>query len=249
MGNQTSEKNMLKVKAHAMMEGAGANVKRLFPTQLMNTYDPFVLLDEFFVTPPAGFPTHPHRGFEGLTYMLEGGFNHKDNLGNDSSVYAGGVQRFTAGLGLEHSELPAEEGVNHGFQLWINLEKSKKGMNPSYQQVDKGDFPVNGGDGIREIVIAGEGSSLILQTEVIYKDVTSENGAPYEITLPKDHKGFIYVFDGAISVPYHSVEKGEALFFSDQEKFTITSNPMCRFLFISGRPHGQEMILNGPFVD
>jgi redox-sensitive bicupin YhaK (pirin superfamily) len=106
-----------KVVAVETFEGAGARVKRLFPTSQLRNFDPFVLLDEFLVEPPASFPSHPHRGFKAITYMLEGGFHHTDDLGNDSIVLAGGLQKFTAGRGIVHSELPGTKGLNRGLQL------------------------------------------------------------------------------------------------------------------------------------
>ncbi len=133
-----------KVLAVGTMEGRGARVQRVFPTQLTGYQDPFVLLDDFAVAEPAGFPDHPHRGFEAFTYMIEGGFHHKDNLGNDSVVETGGTQRFTAGKGARHSEMPGSGGVNRGLQLWINLPRSLKKMEPEYEPIHGDDIPENG---------------------------------------------------------------------------------------------------------
>ena len=124
------------------MEGSGAKVKRLFPIRadLMN-YDPFVLWDHFELAPGAGFPEHPHRGFEAITYLFNGSIEHKDNLSNQSTVYAGGAQRFTAGKGIVHSEMLAKNTTSTGIQLWINLPRKLKQIEPAYQQVDAENIP------------------------------------------------------------------------------------------------------------
>ena len=123
-------------------EGDGVDVKRLFPLPGFMNFDPFVLWDHFDIGAGRGFPNHPHRGFEAITYMFAGGMNHKDNLGNESFVTAGGAQRFTAGSGLVHSEMPAEQGQSNGIQLWINLPQRLKQSAPEYQQVNEDKFPV-----------------------------------------------------------------------------------------------------------
>ena len=137
---------MKKVVALTVPEGDGVMVKRLMPRQGLMNFDPFVLMDHFDIE-GGGFPDHPHRGFEAITYMLDGGMQHVDNLGNKSVVYAGGLQRFTAGKGLVHSEMP--QGRAQGIQLWINLPKRLKQMQPSYQQVDAEDIPSDSNDGVR----------------------------------------------------------------------------------------------------
>ncbi len=126
----------IRYKAVHTQEGDNAEVNRLFPLpgRLMH-YDPFVLWDEFTVQPGAGFPTHPHRGFEAITYVFSGEMQHADNLGNTSTVGPGGAQRFTAGRGIEHSEMPGETQATRGIQLWINLPQRLKQLDPDYQEV------------------------------------------------------------------------------------------------------------------
>jgi len=153
-------------------EGDGVDVKRLFPLRDFMNFDPFVLWDHFTLDSGRGFPDHPHRGFEAITYMFEGGMNHKDNLGNESFVTAGGAQRFTAGSGLVHSEMPAQTGVSNGIQLWINLPKRLKQVDAEYQQVNANEFPVKKLDGGTVKTIVGENSPLQLKTSVIYRHVT-----------------------------------------------------------------------------
>ena len=139
---------MKKVQAFETMEGEGALVYRLMPVAGLRNLDPFVLFDHFVLQAGMGFPTHPHRGFEGITYLLSGSMQHKDNLGNDQTIQAGGAQRFTAGSGIFHSEMPSETEITEGIQLWVNLPQKLKTLDPDYQQVDKQeiivDFPETG---------------------------------------------------------------------------------------------------------
>ena len=142
-------------------EGDGVDVKRLFPLQGFMNFDPFVLWDHFNIGPGRGFPDHPHRGFEAITYMFDGGMNHKDNLGNESFVTAGGAQRFTAGAGMVHSEMPAEAGESNGIQLWINLPQRLKKIEPGYQQVDAAEFPIVELEAGQVKILVGENSPLV----------------------------------------------------------------------------------------
>src|SRR6056297_2002791 len=167
--NKISKKHR-KLKARETSDGAGARIKRLFPGPAFSHFDPFVLLDEFFVTPEAGFPEHPHQGFEAVTYMLEGAFRHKDNLSNDSVVSAGGVQRFSAGKEIRHAEMPGTDGMNHGLQLWINLPRDMKDSSPTYQQVNPKDIPVESQNGVEIRTIIGNDSPVAVNTNVLYQD-------------------------------------------------------------------------------
>lgn len=229
---------MRKIKSVETMEGDGAKVKRLFPTRTLPNYDPFVLMDEFFVE-EGGFPDHPHRGFEGLTYMMKGSFRHKDNVGNDTTVKEGGAQRFTAGRGIIHSEMPGED-FNHGIQLWVNLPKSLKSAQPGYEQIDS----VPQSDGVKSIV--GEGG-VTLQTKVIYKDVPLSKDQNYKAVMPQDYRGFVYVISGKIKSGKEFAEEGEALFFDETSDFTAESD--SRFIYLAGKPHNEPIRQWGPFVD
>ncbi len=231
----------MKIKAVETAEGAGARVKRLFPTQYLQNYDPFVLLDEFFVDRDAGFPDHEHRGFEAVTYMLEGTFRHKDNLGNDIEVSVGGVQRFTAGSGIVHSEMPGKNNISHGLQLWVNLPKKLKKINPTYQQVDN--LPERKKDGLIIRIIVGENSPVELMTPVLYQDINIENKKTYDIKLPKGWRGFIYVLEGELN----DLNQGEALLID--KNITIKTKTNSRFVFIAGNPHNEPIKQRGPFVD
>jgi redox-sensitive bicupin YhaK (pirin superfamily) len=235
--------------ATAMKEGAGANVKRLMPLQEFMNFDPFVLWDDFSVAPGAGFPTHPHRGFEAITYMFDGTMQHKDNLGNESTVTAGGAQRFTAGRGIEHSEMPSPDRVSRGIQLWINLPRSHKTIAPDYQQVDADEFPqtLMPDGSVRTIV--GDGSPLRLHTPVRYLEVRLNRGGRYTDAIESGYRGLVYVVDGAIRIGDHTLVSGESCFVDGVDRIDITAVDNARFMVCLGRPHGEPIRQWGPYVD
>ena len=233
-----------------MSEGDGVDVHRLFPvsSKMMN-YDPFVLWDNFNLGPERGFPTHPHRGFEAITYMFSGSIEHKDNLGNHSTVTAGGAQRFTAGRGMEHSEMPDSKVNSNGIQLWINLAKSKKSMAPDYQQVDKENIPEIRIDGGTIKVIAGDESPLKLQTRVRYLSVNLDAAAKMNEKIPQDFRGFVYLLSGELKVNSEKVSQREAYFFQDITELNIDALIKSHFMLCMGQPHGEPIRQYGPYVD
>lgn len=233
-----------------MSEGDGVDVNRLFPvsSKMMN-YDPFVLWDNFNLGPDRGFPTHPHRGFEAITYMFSGSLEHKDNLGNQSRVTAGGAQRFTAGRGLEHSEMPDSEVNSNGIQLWINLAKSKKTIEPDYQQVDEDNIPLIKIEGGNVRVIVGAESPVKLQTQVRYLRVNLDSGAKLIEKVPEDFRGFIYILNGQLKVNAETVSEREAYFFEKIEALDIEALTESHFMLCMGKPHGEPIRQHGPFVD
>jgi len=233
-----------------MSEGDGVDVNRLFPvsSKMMN-FDPFVLWDNFNIGPDRGFPTHPHRGFEAITYMFTGSIEHKDNLGNHSTVTSGGAQRFTAGRGLEHSEMPDSQEMSNGIQLWINLAKSKKTMEPDYQQVDEENIPqvkIEGGN-IR--VIVGDESPVKLQTPVRYLRVNLDSGVKLNEKVPDSFRGFIYLLSGQLNVNAETVNEREAYFFEKIGALAIEALTGSHFMICMGKPHGEPIRQYGPFVD
>ena len=231
-------------------EGDGAEVSRLFPVRDFMNFDPFVLWDDFTVPASAGFPDHPHRGFEGITYVFEGSMLHKDNLGNESTVMPGGLQRFTAGKGIIHSEMPSTKKTTKGIQMWVNLPHRLKQVDPEYQQVDADSVTervINGGS-VRELV--AEGSRLQLKTPVRYLDVQlSAGGGHYEETLPPDFRGFIYVVTGSVVANDKALSEGNAMFYDGDAKLSISSDTHSRFMVCFGRPHGEPIHQHGPYVD
>lgn len=238
------------ISAQDTPEGTGARVRRVFPSGLLMDFDPFVLLDEFFVDPTAGFPEHPHRGFEALTYMLDGTFWHRDNLGNDSEVGAGGVQRFTAGKGIVHSEMPGGgTTVCHGLQLWLNLPRSLKQVQPSYQQVLPEEIPQENvlGGVIRTII--GEKSPVSVQTPVAYLDIRLDKDITYELPVMSERNAFMYVYNGKLDISGMQCGKGQAYLMGASRSQTIHTLESSGFIFLAGRPHGEPIYHNGPFVD
>lgn len=237
---------MRKVTALTVPEGDGVVVKRLMPVHGLMNYDPFVLMDHFDIG-SGGFPDHPHRGFEAITYILDGGMQHADNLGNKSTVSGGGLQRFTAGKGLVHSEMPADHA--HGFQLWINLPKSLKRMEPSYQQVDAADIPCETNDGVVVKTLVGEGSPTKLQTPVIYLDVTIHHGSLYQRQIPEGFRGFIYIIEGEVKLNSETLKTSEAGFFDQATTLSFMAKSDTRLIVCFGQPHGEPIYQHGPFVD
>ncbi|MHB1006687.1 MAG: pirin family protein [Chloroflexota bacterium] len=234
-------------------EGVGALVKRALPNRVTGTLDPFVLLDEFFVEPPAEFSEHPHRGFEIVTYVLTGSFRHKDTMGNDSTIPAGGLQKITAGAGIAHAELPMTQGMNHGLQLWINLPRALKQIPPAYQGIEPDQIPIHSGDGFRVRTIIGEGSPVSLRTPVLYLDIDLDAGATWEGTVPSDFAGLIYVLKGRGQVGdgQAAAKPAQMLALGEGDTVRVTAGPAegMRFALIAGKPHGEPMRLRGPFVD
>jgi redox-sensitive bicupin YhaK (pirin superfamily) len=231
-----------------MSEGAGATVQRLFPTVQLRDLDPFVLLDHFELQRPAGFPEHPHRGFEAFTYLMEGACHHRDSMGNDSIIGSGGTQCFTSGRGARHSEMPATDGLNRGLQLWVNLPRRLKRMDPSYAGVAGEQIPVESlaGRVVHEIV--GARSPVVLQTEVNYLDVELLADASFEHVVPEGHNALIYAVEGELELLGQRLRAGEALL-PTAGHVAIQARGPSRLLWLSGRPHGEPIIHRGPFVD
>lgn len=236
--------------AQEMMEGAGARVRRLFPVsaQRMN-FDPFVLWDDFRIQPGAGFPTHPHRGFEAITYIFHGSLRHEDNLGNASTVTGGGAQRFTAGRGLEHSEMPSREGETRGIQLWINLPRRLKGIAPDYAQTDHHEMPEYDIDRGRVKVIVGEQGPVRLHTPVRYLEVSLDDGGRFRERMPEDFRGLVYVVDGAVRVNGEPLEVGGVAFFEAPAEVEVDAVQTSRVMVCFGQPHREPIRQWGPFVD
>ncbi|MFQ5469754.1 MAG: pirin family protein [Gammaproteobacteria bacterium] len=236
-------------KASQVKEGDGADVRRLMPVAGFMNFDPFVLWDHFTVKPGAGFPTHPHRGFEAITYMFDGTMRHEDNLGNKSTVAMGGAQRFTAGRGMTHSEMPSEEGESQGIQLWINLPRQLKKIDPDYQQVDTDDFPrfdIHQGS---LKVLVGEGSPLKIHTPVRYLDVQLDTGGRLGEDLAAGYRGLVYVVDGDVKINGNQAEQGEGCFLEFPDELDIAAVSKARVMVCIGQPHHEPIRQYGPYVD
>jgi len=235
--------------AKETMEGDGVTVRRLMPIQGFMNFDPFALWDHFTIKPANGFPDHPHRGFEAITYIFSGSMNHTDNLGNSSTVTAGGAQRFTAGSGLVHSEMPAKEGETIGIQLWINLPQRLKSLAPSYQQVDAEDIPEENFEFGKVRYIVGHGSALKLNSSIEYRVIKFDSVGEYQTDIPNKYHGFIYTVSGTITVFENQLTKGDALFLSEVSNITINASHDAQLMLCFGLPHDEKMHQHGPYVD
>lgn len=224
----------------------------------MKSLDPFLLLDEFRVAAPAGFPDHPHRGFETVTYMLEGAFTHEDFDGHKGTIKAGDLQWMTAGRGIVHSEMPAAEGESHGLQLWVNLAAKDKMIPSNYQELEAKAIPKVEKDGVKVAVIAGKSmgvtSPVYTRTPTMYLDFILSPGASFNQEVPEGWNGFVYTLSGkgtfgsedADSVgAHHTLELGPGDrigVWNKEEKETL------RFVLIAGKPINEPVFQYGPFV-
>lgn len=236
------------VIARATRDGQDATLARVFPSPQLPNLDPFVLLDDFDVRVPAGFPDHPHRGFEAFTYMIDGAFVHADSLGNESSIGPGGIQRFNSGAGARHSEMPGTPAGNRGLQLWVNLPRAKKAMAPEYQGVQGEAMPVGEEAGQRIHTIVGPGSPAALHTEVEYLDVTLLADGRFERVIPAGQATLLYVLDGQLRVGDREVPRGHALVLGEGE-LRAHGRAGTRLAWLRGRPHHEPIRHRGPFVD
>ena len=243
-------------------DGAGVRLNRVLSQSLQRRLDPFLMLDAFVSDDPddyiAGFPAHPHRGFETVTYMIAGRMRHKDSAGNEGLLENGGVQWMTAGRGIVHSEMPEQEaGRMEGFQLWLNLPSDRKMATPWYRDIGDGDIPrFRLDDGIEVKVIAGSshgvaGAVQRERTEPLYLDVTLPAGARFAQSLSPDHNAFLYPFRGAIDVAGSAVPEARMAILQGGAAFdgvVVSAKAPTRFLLIAGRPLGEPIVQYGPFV-
>lgn len=252
------------VDAVQTLEGAGFVVHRPFPTERLDHLDPFLLLDEMgpMELGPGeaeGAPDHPHRGFETVTYLLEGEFVHADSQGNTGRLAPGDVQWMTAGDGVVHSEMPTEKirrdgGRVHGFQLWVNLPRADKRMRPRYQDVKAERIPVaESADGtVRVRVIAGEalGKRAVIDTRtpIFYLHFSLRPGARHAQPAPGDHNVFAYVVEGEIESGGRRVGTGQMALFGPGDTVELAADEPAEVLLIGGKPLGEPVARHGPFV-
>ncbi|ATX78937.1 hypothetical protein Ga0123461_0500 [Mariprofundus aestuarium] len=234
------------VQSTSVPEGDGVTVKRLMPLAGLRNFDPFVLWDHFDIS-GGGFPDHPHRGFEAITYLFDGGMKHTDNLGNSGTIHGGGAQRFTAGRGLVHSEFP--DGRAHGIQLWINLPRQLKSIDPGYQQLQGKEIHERCIDGVKVRTIVGEGSPLHLHTEMEYLDIQLQPGSLLRHNIPSDLRGFIYAVAGKLTANNTQLVTGQAAFAEDEQRLELKSEQGARLMWCFGRAHREPIHQHGPFVD
>jgi len=249
-----------RLRGQATSDGAGVSLTRVIGTRQLSDLDPFLQLDEFGSDRPgdyiAGFPSHPHRGFETVTYMLDGRMRHKDNHGNEGLLTPGSVQWMTAGRGIVHSEMPEQEqGLMRGFQLWVNLPARDKMGTPKYQEFAPERIPeATPAAGVSVKVIAGRigdihGPVQQPATDPVYLDVSLAAGALFEHAIPSGHNAFAYVYEGEISVDSARAGKGELLVFGNGDAVRFSGlGAQSRFILVAGKPIGEPIVRHGPFV-
>ena len=246
-------------------DGAGVRLSRIIGQPGMSQLDPFLLLDEFRSDVAgdyiAGFPEHPHRGFETVTYMLAGRMRHGDNQGNTGLLRPGSVQWMTAGRGILHSEMPEQEaGLMWGFQLWINLPASDKMIEPRYQDVEPEAIrTIERADGSRIKIIAGhvdgiDGAVRSAATDPTYLDVELPAGSHFRHDPPADHAAFVYVFDGFAHVGEGAaatqINRGDLAVLSTGDTIVVAakSTSVTRLLLVAAKKLGEPIVRHGPFV-
>ncbi|KAL0023510.1 hypothetical protein WJX79_005408 [Trebouxia sp. C0005] len=246
------------VRGTHVSDGAGVPICRSVGTPDLRNLDPYLMLDELkapahMVT--AGFPDHPHRGFETCSIMLEGKMEHEDSVGNKGVIGPGGVQWMTAGRGIVHSEMPkVTEGNLWGFQLWINLPKKDKMVKPRYQDYQAADIPSVDQDGVTVRVMAGshKGTTgpIVMRNPGLLMDVMLCKGASFSQDVPRGWNGFAYVCAGSGRICGHQGSCEHALVFGPGDHVTATTSDEegLRFLLIAGQPIGEPVVQYGPFV-
>ncbi|MDE2131132.1 MAG: pirin family protein [Betaproteobacteria bacterium] len=250
------------VTGQATSDGAGVKLTRVLTQPLQRRLDPFLMLDAFGTDNPddyiAGFPDHPHRGFETITYMIAGRMRHRDSAGHEGLLENGGVQWMTAGRGVIHSELPEQqEGRMEGFQLWLNLGAKDK-MKPTwYRDFQSADIPqFTTPEGVTVRVIAGQshGVAGAMQrdtTEPFYLDLHLPSGAHFEQALPAAHHAFLYVYRGTLAVGEREVQQQRMAILDNgagADGVSLRAVTPARVLLIAGRPLGEPIVQYGPFV-
>ena len=241
-------------------DGAGVKLKRSIGVE-PNYFDPFLMLDEFGSENKddyiAGFPPHPHRGIETVTYMLAGDFEHKDSTGGQGRMTAGDVQWMKTGSGIIHSEMPAmKEGKLHGFQLWINMPAKLKMSKPDYHYIDADKMSIHKDSEKSVKVIAGkfenaEGPIKGHNVEPIYFDIELSKNKKFNISLPTTHNSFVYLVEGEIKIgdkSHDNVQDSNLILLTKGKKLKVKALTKAKFLVISGKPIGEQIARGGPFV-
>lgn len=250
------------VNGQFVMDGAGVKINRVLTQTLQRRLDPFLMLDAFGSDKAgdyiAGFPEHPHRGFETISYMIKGRMRHKDSAGHEGLITDGGVQWMTAGRGVIHSEMPEQnDGLMEGFQLWLNLPGKDKMRAPWYRDIPNQEIPrfsTDAGATVQVIAGASHGVQGAVQrdgTEPVYLDIELAAGASFEQHLPPGHNAFLYVFRGEVTVEDKGVPSARMAILTNPEGadgVRIKAAEPARVLLIAGRPLGEPIAQYGPFV-
>ena len=249
------------IEPQLVIEGAGVLLKRSIAPRRSNEYDPFLLFDHFAFNDPnegpiRGFPTHPHRGIETVTYMLEGSVRHRDSLENQGSIGAGDVQWMTSGRGILHEEMPqrSEDGNIYGFQLWVNLPARLKMSEPRYQEVSDQTIPVVEKEGAKIRLVAGtidgiSGPVTEIAASPLYMDVQLAPDMNWSQSVPEGHTTVAYVFEGEGVFSGETVSSVMMIKYEDGDHIHVkTENSPARFMLMAGAPFNEPIVPYGPFV-
>ena len=249
------------IEPQTAIEGAGVRLLRSISPRVSNESDPFLLFDHFAFNDPLegplrGFPYHPHRGIETVTYMLEGSTAHRDSLGNAGTIGPGDVQWMSAGRGILHEEMPRRgpSGNIYGFQLWVNLPSHLKMSEPQYQEVNSATIPTYEKDGVKIRVVAGTvdgvtGPVADIAASPLYMDVELAPASEWQLPIPSGHTLITYIFEGEGVFSGETVSAVKMLKYSDGDHLTVkTENDSVRFMLIAGAPFKEPIVPYGPFV-
>lgn len=252
------------VPAQATQDGAGVRLLRAIGYQRQARFDPFLMLDAFSSDDPddyiAGFPAHPHRGFETVTYIVDGHMRHRDHLGNEGDLKSGGVQWMTAGRGIIHEEMPQQEnGLLRGFQIWLNLPAATKMQPAHYRDIPAAEMPVHeleGGGFVKLIagILSIEGQELVgpgrsVTTEPIIADVRVAPGQAIELPVPATHQAMLYVFEGWLAIDGQDVNSAHSVLLGEGSELRIAAGDQgVRVLLLAGKPLDEPIAQYGPFV-
>ncbi|MFO7677902.1 MAG: pirin family protein [Thermoplasmatota archaeon] len=246
------------IQRKTVIEGAGVKLKRVLGNQKNSTLDPFLLLDHFGSDDPSdyikGFPWHPHRGIETVTYMWSGEIEHGDSIGNSGVIRSGDVQWMTAGSGIIHQEMPRKyNGLMQGFQLWINLPANMKMSDPKYRGIEKKDIPIIQRNGQKIKVLSGKIDGTVgpvkdLAVEIEYFDIELESGKIFKHPTSNNHTIFAYVINGSIEVLDKTINSGFCAVFNEGDSIRLGSKHGAHFLFVSGKPLKEPVAWRGPIV-
>ncbi len=255
------------VSGQPTSDGAGVKLTRVLTQDLQRRLDPFLMLDAFGTDNPddyiAGFPEHPHRGFETITYMLHGNMRHRDSRGNEGLLSPGSVQWMTAGRGILHSEMPEQvDGRMEGFQLWLNLPAAKKMIDPAYSDIDPADIPQQTlADAVTVKAIAGEfattdgqvrlaGAVTREDTEPMFFDFNFKQPASFTCSLPAGHNAFVYVCAGELSIgpDQRVLPAGKMAILTDGADLSVQASAGAHAIVVAGKPLNEPIAQHGPFV-
>jgi len=249
------------IEPQYVIEGAGVLLRRSIAPHKSNLFDPFLLFDHFAFNDPIegpirGFPYHPHRGIETVTYMLEGSTHHRDSLGNEGTINAGDVQWMTSGRGILHEEMPrrGESGNIYGFQLWVNLPSKLKMIAPRYQEVNAATIPTYEKDGVKIRVVAGQVNNVFgpvteIAASPLYLDVELAPDTDFIQPVPSGHTALAYVFEGEGVFSDQTIEAVHLVKFDDGDSIRVkTENKSVRFMLMAGQPFKEPIAPYGPFV-